>query len=102
MSGPRPLKQWVRRKSGNRQLVCPGGGQRGGNRARRMGANPNPAPSMLETATGRLATTEVNVGPRPRTTLTAPGWPPLIEHVEWPNQEVSRGYALGIHRAEPH
>ena len=54
----------------------------GGNRARRMGANPNPAPSMLETAMDRLATTEVNVGLRPRTTLTAPGWSALIEHVE--------------------
>jgi hypothetical protein len=31
MSGPRPLKQWVQRKSGSRQLVCPDGGQRGGN-----------------------------------------------------------------------
>jgi hypothetical protein len=42
MSGPRPLKQWVRRKSGSRQLVCPGGGQRGGNRARRMGRKSKP------------------------------------------------------------
>jgi len=91
----------VRRKSGNRQLVCSGCGQRGGNRARRMGANPNPAPSMLKTATGRLATTEVNVGLRPRTTHTGPSWPPLIEHVEWPNQEVSRGYVLRIDCAEP-
>jgi hypothetical protein len=49
---------------------------------------------MLETATSRLATTEVNVGVRPRTTLTVPSWLPLIEPVEWPNQEVSRGYAL--------
>jgi hypothetical protein len=94
MSGPRPLKQWVQRKSGSRQLVGSGCGQRGGNRARRMGANPNPAASMLETATCRLATTEVNVGLRPGTTLTVPSWPPLIEPVEWPNQEVSRGYAL--------
>lgn len=101
MSGPRPLKQWVQRKSGNRQLVCSGCGQRGGNRARRMGSNPNSVPSMLETATGRLATTEVNVGLRPRTTLTVPSWPPLIEHVEWPNREVSRDYALRIDRAEP-
>jgi hypothetical protein len=91
MSGPRPLKQWVRRKSGSRQPGCPGGGQRDGNRARRMSANPDPAASMLETATGRLATTEVNVGLRPRATLTVPSWPPLIEPVEWPNQEVSRG-----------
>ena len=102
MSGSRPLKQWVRRKSGNRQLVCPGCGQRGGNRARRMSANPDPAASMLETATGRLATIEVNWGLRPRTTLTALAWPALIEPVEWPSQEVSRGYALGIDRAEPH
>ena len=94
MSGPRPLKQWVQRKSGSRQLVCPDCGQRGGNRARRMSANPDPAASMLETATGRLATTEVNWGLRPRNTLTALAWPALIEPVEWPNQEVSRGYAL--------
>jgi hypothetical protein len=94
MSGPRPLKQWVQRKSGNRQLVCADCGQRGGNRARRIRANPDPTASMLATATDRLATTEVNVGVRPRTTLTAPSWSTLIEPVEWPNQEVSRGYAL--------
>ena len=58
-----------------------------------MGANPDPAASMLETATGRLAPTEVNLGLRPRTKLTALAWPALIEHVEWPNQEVSPGYA---------
>jgi hypothetical protein len=94
MSGPRPLKQWVQRKSGSRRLACPGCGQRGGNRARRMSANPDPAASMLATAMSRLATTEVNVGVRPGTTLTAPSWSALIEPVEWPNQEVSRGYAL--------
>jgi hypothetical protein len=64
--------------------------------------NRDPAAAMLETATGRLATTEVNFGLRPRPTLTALAWPALIEHVEWPNEEVSPGYALGIHRAEPH
>jgi hypothetical protein len=94
MSELRPLKQWVQRTSGSRQLVCPGCGQRGGNRARRMGANPKPSASMVETATGRPVTTEVNVGVRPRTTLTAPSWSALIEPVEWPNHEVSRDYAL--------
>ena len=94
MSGPRPLKQWVQRKSGSRQLVCPGCGRRGGSRAQPMSANPDPTLSMLETATSRLVTTEVNVGLRPSTTLTALGWPPLIEHVEWPNREVFRGYVL--------
>jgi hypothetical protein len=43
---------------------------------------------------GPPITTEVNVGVRSRTIFTAPSWSALIEPVEWPNQEVSRGYAL--------
>lgn len=82
------LKQWVRRKRGNRQLLCSRCEQTGGNPLRRMGANPNSAPSTLKKDTGSLATTEVNLGLRPRTTLTALSWPPLIEHVGWPNREV--------------